>query len=206
MPEDEVDMRNRLEVPSALGLNSSSSSLERDEPIAMGKTMRSSWEILADHVGRRDSLLSPPPPEHGEEPSFQEIKKVVKNNPEMNKLRTGMESQLAALDDRLKMQEKEVEDVMDIVKKRAEIEKRYGKELEGLARQMRHKHKEMMANPSGGSSVSQLKIVLPPNDQVILCRSIVPHKECFQDNIYPSIFIITIFMPYKNAFRFLLTG
>ena len=56
-------------------------------------------------------------------------------------LRTGMESQLAALDDRLKMQEKEVEDVMDIVKKRAEIEKRYGKELEGLARQMRGKHK-----------------------------------------------------------------
>jgi hypothetical protein len=30
------------------------------------------------------------------------------------------------LDDRLKMQEKEVEDVMDIVKKRAEIVKRYG--------------------------------------------------------------------------------
>ena len=56
-------------------------------------------------------------------------------------LRTGMESQLAALDDRLKMQEKEVEDVMDIVKKRAEIEKRYGRELEGLARQMRGKHK-----------------------------------------------------------------
>merc|ERR1711971_637682 len=53
---------------------------------------------------------------------------------------------------------------------------------------------------------STLKIALPPKDQVILCRSIVPHKECFQDNIYPSIFIITIFMPYKNAFRFLLTG
>merc|ERR1739844_797992 len=28
---------------------------------------------------------------------------------------------------------------------------------------------------------STLKIALPPNDQVILCRSIVPpHKECFQ--------------------------
>merc|ERR1712166_698188 len=53
---------------------------------------------------------------------------------------------------------------------------------------------------------STLKITLPPNDQVILCRSIVPHKECFQDNNYPSIFIITLFMPYKNAFHFLLTG
>merc|ERR1719491_1810038 len=53
---------------------------------------------------------------------------------------------------------------------------------------------------------STLKIALPPNDQVILCRSIVPHKECFQDNNYLSIFIITLFMPYKNAFHFLLTG
>merc|ERR1739840_60356 len=53
---------------------------------------------------------------------------------------------------------------------------------------------------------STLTISLPPNDQVILCRSIVPHKECFQDNNYLSIFIITLFMPYKNAFHFLLTG
>merc|ERR1711956_41572 len=42
---------------------------------------------------------------------------------------------------------------------------------------------------------STLKIALPPNDQVILCRSIVPDKECFQDNSYLSIFIITLFMP-----------
>merc|ERR1712085_182444 len=53
---------------------------------------------------------------------------------------------------------------------------------------------------------STLKIALPPNDQVILCRSIVPDKECFQDYNYLSIFIITLFMPYKNAFHFLLTG
>merc|ERR1711971_378471 len=49
---------------------------------------------------------------------------------------------------------------------------------------------------------STLKIVLTPNDQVILCRSIVPHKECFQDNNYLSIFIITLFMPYKMPFMF----
>merc|ERR1739846_127574 len=42
---------------------------------------------------------------------------------------------------------------------------------------------------------STLKIAPPPNDQVILCRSIVPHKECFQDNNCLSIFIITLFMP-----------
>ena len=52
-----------------------------------------------------------------------------------------MEAQLAALDDRLKMQEQEVADIVEIVKKRAEIEKRYGKELEGLADKMRGKHR-----------------------------------------------------------------
>ena len=57
-----------------------------------------------------------------------------------------MEAQLAALDDRLKMQEQEVADIMEIVKKRAEIEKKYGKELEGLARQMRGKHKVFRRN------------------------------------------------------------
>ena len=131
-------------------------------------------------------------------------------------LRTGMESQLAALDDRLKMQEKEVEDVMDIVKKRAEIEKRYGKELEGLARQMRGKHKEMMANPSGGSSVSQIlrKLILATGDlardhsslddvlstgMIGICHNILSdvqfqHKQCklagqeIEGNVMRSLF------------------
>ena len=75
----------------------------------------------------------------------------------------GMEAQLAVLDDRLKVQEQEVRslmlmsvkdyyiesdndddqvgDVMDLLRKRAEIEKRYSKELEALSKQMRGKHK-----------------------------------------------------------------
>ena len=78
-------------------------------------------------------------------------------------LRMGMEAQLAVLDDRLKVQEQEVRslmlmsvkdyyiesdndddqvgDVMDLLRKRAEIEKRYSKELEALSKQMRGKHK-----------------------------------------------------------------
>merc|ERR1712008_200621 len=43
---------------------------------------------------------------------------------------------------------------------------------------------------------STLKITLPPNDQVILCRSIAQLKECFQDRNYLSIFIL-LFMPFK---------
>ena len=74
----------------------------------------------------------------------------------------GMEAQLAVLDDRLKVQEQEVRslmlmsdkdyyiesdnddqvgDVMALLRKRAEIEKRYSKELETLSKQMRGKHK-----------------------------------------------------------------
>merc|ERR1719464_2288366 len=64
-----------------------------------------------------------------------------------------------------------------------------------------HTQNLLMPLPPPMLKQSTLKIALTPKDQVILCRSIVPHKECFQDNIYPSIFIITIFMPYKNAFR-----
>merc|ERR1739844_797243 len=41
-----------------------------------------------------------------------------------------------------------------------------------------------------------LKIALPPNDPVILCRSIAQLKECFQDRNYLSIFIL-LFMPSK---------
>merc|ERR1712203_348685 len=67
-------------------------------------------------------------------------------------------------------------------------------------------HTQNLLMPLPMLKQSTLKIALPPNDQVILCRSIVPHKECFQDNNYLSIFIITLFVPYKNAFHFLLTG
>ena len=35
----------------------------------------------------------------------------------------------------------QVGDVMDLLRKRAEIEKRYSKELEALSKQMRGKHK-----------------------------------------------------------------
>merc|ERR1712008_516028 len=40
------------------------------------------------------------------------------------------------------------------------------------------------------------KIALPPNDPVILCRSIAQLKECFQDRNYLSLFIL-LFMPFK---------
>merc|ERR1719305_1749437 len=67
-----------------------------------------------------------------------------------------------------------------------------------------HTQNLLMHLPPPMLKQSTLKIALPPNDQVILCRSIVPHKECFQDYNYLSIFIITLFMPYKMPFMFFL--
>merc|ERR1719330_892552 len=67
-----------------------------------------------------------------------------------------------------------------------------------------HTQSLLMPLPPPMLKQSTLKIVLTPNDQVILCRSIVPHKECFQDYNYLSIFIITLFMPYKMPFMFFL--
>merc|ERR1719362_2104134 len=67
-----------------------------------------------------------------------------------------------------------------------------------------HTQNPLMPLPPPMLKQSTLKLTLPPNDQVILCRSIVPHKECFQDYNYLSIFIITLFMPYKMPFMFFL--
>merc|ERR1712210_103562 len=67
-----------------------------------------------------------------------------------------------------------------------------------------HTQSPLMLLPPPMLKQSTLKIAQPPNDQVILCRSIVPHKECFQDYNYLSIFIITLFMPYKMPFMFFL--
>merc|ERR1719418_101489 len=67
-----------------------------------------------------------------------------------------------------------------------------------------HTQNPLMPLPPPTLKQSTLKIALSPNDQVILCRSIVPPKECFQDYNYLSIFIITLFMPYKIPFMFFL--
>ena len=65
-------------------------------------------------------------------------------------IRTGMDSQQECLDIRLKQQEQEVADLMDILKRRAEIEKKYSRDMESLSKTMRHKHKEMLGG--GGST------------------------------------------------------
>ena len=67
-----------------------------------------------------------------------------------------MDSQLDCLDSRLKQQEQEVGDLVDLLKRRGEIEKRYSKDLESLSRTMKNKHKELLAGTTTSPSANNL--------------------------------------------------
>jgi len=77
-------------------------------------------------------------------PSRQDIIKVLKKNTEMNKIRSQFEDHLECLDTRLEHQKSEVADIQDYFKRRAEIEKKYSKELEALTKYMLNKHRETL--------------------------------------------------------------
>ena len=53
---------------------------------------------------------------------------------------------------KLKQQEQEVADLMDVLKKRAEIEKRYSRDMESLSKTLKNKHKDLR----GGTSVTNV--------------------------------------------------
>ena len=71
-----------------------------------------------------------------------------------------MDQQLECLDLRLKQQEQEVGDLVELLRKRGEIERKYSKELESLHRTMRNKHKDLLAgtgpSPSANNLLKQL--------------------------------------------------
>ena len=71
-----------------------------------------------------------------------------------------MESQLDCLDIRLKQQEQEVGDLVELLRRRGEIERKYSKELESLTKTMKNKHKDLLAgtgtSPSANNLLKQL--------------------------------------------------
>ena len=67
-----------------------------------------------------------------------------------------MDSQLECLDIRLKQQEQEVGDLVELLRKRGEIERKYSKELESLHRTMRNKHKDLLAGTGASPSANNL--------------------------------------------------
>ena len=81
-----------------------------------------------------------------------------------------MESQLECLDIRLKQQEQEVADIMDLLKKRAEIEKKYSRDMEALARSMKHKHKDLLGG-AGTSVTSVLRQLILETGEVARLHS-----------------------------------
>ena len=81
-----------------------------------------------------------------------------------------MESQQECLDIRLKQQEQEVADMMDLLKKRAEIEKKYSRDMEALARSMKHKHKDLLGG-AGTSVTSVLRQLILETGEVARLHS-----------------------------------
>ena len=77
-----------------------------------------------------------------------------------------MDSQLECLDIRLKQQEQEVGDLLDFLRRRGEVERRYSKELESLTRTMKNKHKDLLAGTGTSPSANNLlkQLVLETGD------------------------------------------
>ena len=67
-----------------------------------------------------------------------------------------MESQLECLDLRLKQQEQEVGDLVELLKRRGEIERKYSKELESLTKTMKNKHRDLLAGTGNSPSANNL--------------------------------------------------
>jgi len=142
------------------------------------------------------------------------IRKTLKNNTEMNKIRAGMDSQLDCLDHRLKQQEQEVADLVDLCRRRAEIEKKYSRDMENLSKTMKNKHRDLLAG--AGTSVNHVlrQLILETGevarihsglDEVLggemtgICNNIISdvqlqNKQCksggidIQENVLRSLF------------------
>ena len=67
-----------------------------------------------------------------------------------------MESQLECLDIRLKQQEQEVGDLVELLRRRGEIERKYSKELESLTKTMKNKHRDLLAGTGNSPSANNL--------------------------------------------------
>ena len=72
-------------------------------------------------------------------------------------IRSQFEDHLECLDIRLEQQKGEISDIQDYVKKRADIERKYSKDLDGLSKSMYNKHREILKNEDAPSSTAILR-------------------------------------------------
>eukprot|EP00090_Calanus_glacialis_P007630 TRINITY_DN16073_c0_g1_i10.p1 TRINITY_DN16073_c0_g1~~TRINITY_DN16073_c0_g1_i10.p1 ORF type:complete len:884 (-),score=266.77 TRINITY_DN16073_c0_g1_i10:79-2730(-) len=72
-------------------------------------------------------------------------------------IRSQFEDHLECLDIRLEQQKGEISDIQDYFKKRADIERKYSKDLEGLSKSMYNKHREILKNEAAPSSTAILR-------------------------------------------------
>ena len=127
-----------------------------------------------------------------------------------------MDSQLECLDIRLKQQEQEVGDLVELLRKRGEIERKYSKDLESLSRTMKNKHKDLLAGSGSSPSANNLlkQLILETGDLArlhagldevmsgeltgicsnIISDALLQHKQCklsgtdIQENVLRSMY------------------
>ena len=97
-------------------------------------------------------------------------------------IRSQFEDHLECLDTRLEQQKKEIYDIQDYFKRRAEIEKRYSKDLETLDKHMRNKHRDTLQNKDATSSVAILKELVKETRKTGRNHAIL--EEIFGTQIY----------------------
>jgi len=99
-------------------------------------------------------------------------------------IRNQFEDHLECLDTRLEQQKQELSNIQDFFKKRAEIEKRYSKELDGLSKSLYNKHKDVLKDPSATSSSAILKELIKETQKTSKYHSAV--EDVFGSEIYGS--------------------
>ena len=84
-----------------------------------------------------------------------------------------MEDHLTCLDSRLEQQKTEISDIQDYFKKRADIEKKYSKDLEGLSKSIYNKHRDTLKNENAPSSTAVLRELVKETKKTAKNHSVV---------------------------------
>jgi len=93
----------------------------------------------------------------------------------LTEIRSQLEDQLECLDTRLEKQKEEVTDIQDFFKRRADIEKKYSKELDSLSKTMYNKHRDILKNEDAPSSVAILRELVNETRKTARNHAVVEH-------------------------------
>ena len=82
----------------------------------------------------------------------------------------------------MEQQKTEVSEIQEYFKKRAEIEKKYSKDLEGLSKSVYNKHREVLQNKDAASSTAILRELVKETKKTARNHAVV--EEIFGTEIH----------------------